>query len=148
MMRTIALRFSNNFAPAEGTIRAHEAVISKSGYVWYGKLGSKISAKVKSEILSNADPMILLIHSGSLGRYWAHLDAIQNETPPADEIPAYYRDRAEDFATWFRVRRFEDAPRNILSQCFVASSGALLSSASRQSMNPYFIINYVEEKQE
>ena len=145
-MRTIALRFSNNFAPVEGTIRAHEAMISKNGYVWYGKLGSKISDKVKSEILSNADPMILLIHSGSLDRYWVRIDAIQNESPPAGEIPAYYRDRAEDFATWFRVRGFEEAPRNILSQCFVASSGTSLSIASRQSMSPYFIIDYNYQK--
>ncbi len=145
MMRTIALRFSNNFAPAEGTIRAHEAMITENGYVWYGKLGSKVSAKVKDEILSGADPMILLIHSGSFDRYWAHIDKIQNETPSAYEIPAYYSNRAGDFATWFRVRRFEEAPRNILSQCFVASSGASLSTASRHSMNPYFIINYIEE---
>ena len=143
-MRTIALRFSNNFAPTEGTIRAHEAMIEKNGFVWYGKLGGNISAKVKGEILTNPDPMILLIHSGAFGRYWAHIDTIQNETPPVDDIPAYYRDRAEDFATWFKVLRFEEAPRNILSQCFVASSGASLSMASRHSMNPYFIIDYIE----
>ena len=144
MMRTIALRFSNIFAPAEGTICAHEAMIIKNGYVWYGKLGSKVSAKVKDDILSDADPMILLIHSGSTGRYWAHIDKIQNETPPTDEIPSYYSNRAGDFATWFRVRRFEEAPRNILSQCFVVSSGTALSSVSRHSMSPYFIITYIE----
>lgn len=147
-MRTIALRFSNNFAPTEGTIRAHDAMITKNGYVWYGKLGSKVSAKVKEEILSNTDPMILLIHSGSFGRYWAHIDTIQNETPPVGKIPEYYRNRAEDFATWFKVLRFEEAPRNILSHCFVASSGAPLTTASRHSMNPYFIIDYIDEKQE
>ena len=141
-MRTIALRFSNNFAPAEGTIGAHEAVIAEKGFVWFGKLGSRISNKAKSDILENDDPRILLIHSGATGRYWAHIDQIQNEPPAADEIPAYYRDRAKDFATWFRVRRFEETPRNILSQCFVASSGASLSTASRHSMNPYFIIDY------
>ncbi len=143
-MRTIALRFSNNFAPQEGTIGAHEAVITEKGFVWYGKLGSRISNKVKDDILESDEPRILLIHSGATGRYWARIDKIQNETPPADEIPAYYRDRAKDFATWFRVLRFEEAPRNILSQCFVASSGASLSTASRQSMSPYFIIDYKE----
>lgn len=45
-MRTIALRFSNNFAPDIGTIRAHEELINSNGFVWYGKLGSKISARV------------------------------------------------------------------------------------------------------
>ncbi len=141
-MRTIALRFANVFAPEEGTIHAHEAVIEERGYVWYGKLGSKISSKVKEDITSIENPKILLIHSGSFGRYWAYIDKIQNETPPVDEIPSYYRDRADDFATWFRVLRFEEAPRNILSQCFVASSGTSLSIASRHSMSPYFIIDY------
>ena len=60
-MRTIALRFSNNFAPDEGTIRAHEAVVSERGYVWYGKLGSRISNQAKNAILSNEIPIILLI---------------------------------------------------------------------------------------
>lgn len=41
---------------------------------------------------------------------------------------------------WSRVTRFEDAPKNILSQCTVASSGATLSQALRHSMSPYFII--------
>lgn len=143
-MRTIALRFSNNFAPSEGTIGAHEAVVAEKGFVWYGKLGSRISSKVMTDILTNEDPRILLIHSGATGRYWAYIDKIQNETPAADEIPSYYRDRAKDFATWFKVKRFEEAPRNILSQCFVTSSGASLSTASRHSMSPYFIIDYRE----
>ena len=145
MLRTIALRFSNNFAPDEGTIRAHEAIISERGFVWYGKLGSRISRQAKNAILSNETPMILLIHSGATGRYWAFIDMIKDEIPPSEEIPAYYRDRAGDFSTWFRVLKFEEAPRDILSHCFVASSGASLSIASRHSMSPYFIIDYDEK---
>ncbi len=144
-MRTIALRFSNNFAPEEGTIRAHEAVIAEKDFVWYGKLGSRISNRAKDDILENDDPRILLIHSGATGRYWGHIDKIQNEIPPTDEIPAYYRDRAQDFGSWFRVRSFEEAARNVLSHCFVVSSGASLSTASRRSMSPYFIIDYKPE---
>ncbi len=144
-MRTIALRFSNNFAPDEGTIRAHEAVITELGFVWYGKLGSRISSRAKNDILSNKNPMILLIHSGATSRYWAFIDAIKDETPPPEEIPLYYRDRAKDFSSWFRVLKFEKAPRDIMSHCFVASSGASLSNASRHSMSPYFIIDYGEK---
>lgn len=143
-MRTIALRFSNNFAPECGTIKAHEELIAINGFVWYGKLGNKISIKVEQDILKNEFPCILLIHSGSKGRYWAFIDRIQRETPPLQEIPAYYRDRADDFASWFRVLRFEVAANNVLSQCSVASSGASLSNVSRHSMSPYFIIDYNE----
>ena len=144
-MKTIALRFSNNFAPEAGTIAEHQKLIDELGYVWYGKLGSRISSKVKDDILAIEDPRILLIHSGSTGRYWAYIDKIQNEVPSLEGIPSYYRDQAKGFSTWFKVKRFQEAPRNVLSKCSVASSGALLSIASRHSMSSYFIINYNEE---
>ena len=37
-MKTIALRFGEHFSPACGTIAAHQEIIDKSGYVWYGKM--------------------------------------------------------------------------------------------------------------
>lgn len=139
-MKTIALRFSNNFAPETGTIVEHQKLIEKNGYVWYGKLGSSISNSTIKIILENNDPKILLIHSGATGRYWAHVDSIQKEVPNLLEIPWYYRDMADKFSTWFRITKLEDAPGNILSLCTVASSGAILSQASKHSMSPYFII--------
>jgi len=141
-MRIIALRFSNNFAPEEGTICAHDSIISKIGYVWYGKLGCRISQKVINEIMCNDNPRILLIHSGGPNRYWAYVEQIINDEPPYNEIPEYYRDRASEFKSWFKVTRFETAPRNVLSKCFVVSSGAPLSVASKHSMSPYFIVEY------
>lgn len=139
-MRTIALRFSNKFAPACGTIEAHNEMIRENGYVWYGKLGNKIAARVFDEILENNVPRILLIHSGAMNRYWAYIDKIQYGIPERNDIPAYYRDQAEKFKTWFRVIKIEDAPRDILSKCTVASSGQELGIASKHSMSPYFKI--------
>ena len=139
-MRTIALRFSNNFAPDCGTIEAHKELIREKGFVWYGKLGNKIAVSVFSEILGNDEPRILLIHSGATNRYWAYVDKIQHAMPEKDDIPVYYRDEADKFKTWFRVIRFEDAPRDIMSKCTVASSGQELGVASKHSMSPYFII--------
>jgi hypothetical protein len=144
-MKTISLRFSNNFAPAKGTIAAHQELINHKGYVWYGKLGIQVSAKVAKIIMDNVSPRILLIHSGSVGRYWANVDRVQNGIPPLEEIPEYYRNMASDFKTWFRVIAFEDAPKNILSLCTVDSSGVSLSDASKHSMSPYFIINVYDE---
>lgn len=143
-MRTIALRYAENFAPNEGTIAAHQQVIDAIGYVWYGKLGNPISDKVAGEILQSQDPMILLIHSGSQGRYWAHIEGIQRAMP-TDGIPSYYRGMAEKFKCWFKVYAFEKASKNVMGQCVVASSQKLLTSASRYSMSPYFIIEYTEE---
>lgn len=139
-MRTIALRFSNKFAPECGTIEAHNELIQKNGFVWYGKLGNKIAASVFPDVLDNREPRILLIHSGATNRYWAYVDKIQFDIPEREDIPAYYRDDAEKFKTWFRVIRFEDAPRDIMAKCTVVSSGQELGIASKHSMSPYFKI--------
>lgn len=141
-MRTVALRFAENFAPDCGTIKAHQEVIDAIGFVWYGKLGNAVSFKTAGEMLDNEDPRFLLIHSGGQDRWWAHIEKIQREIPPREEIPAYYRNKADDFGCWFKVKSFERAPKDIMSQCFVASSGRPLTSASRHSMSPYFIIDY------
>ena len=139
-MKTIALRFSNKFAPECGTIVAHDVQIQKKGYVWYGKIGNRIAANVFDDILENDEPRILLIHSGASYRYWAYVDKIQHEIPDRKDIPEYYRNEAEKFKTWFRVIRFEDAPREIMGKCTVASSEQELGIASKHSMSPYFKI--------
>lgn len=139
-MKTIALRFTNSFSPECGTIESHQTLINQYGYFWYGKLGAKVSSSIVNTILKNDNPRILLIHSGATQRFWAFIDRIEYSIPPLLEIPEYYRDRAIEFKTWFRVRSFIIAPKDILSHCVVASSGVSLSHASRHSMSPYFII--------
>lgn len=143
-MRTVALRFAENFAPGCGTIAAHKELVEKLGYVWYGKLGSPVSAKVAGEILLQDDPKILLIHSGGTDRWWAHVEAIKRELPESVAIPAYYRAQAPDFKCWFKVTSFEPADAKVMSCCVVASSGKVLTEASRHSMSPYFIIEVKE----
>lgn len=140
-MKTVALRYAENFAPDCGTIAAHQRVIDSKGFVWYGKLGNPISEKIASEILCVSNPMILLIHSGGQDRHWAHVEAIQRAVP-VDGIPAYYQSMAEKFKCWFKVTCFEKAAKNVMSQCTVTSSNKPLTSASRHSMSPYFIIDY------
>ena len=140
-MKTVALRFADNFAPECGTITAHEQIIEEYGHVWYGKLGGKVSEKMLKTIMNTEEPKILLIQSGKTNRYWAHICKAQYEQPRLNEIPSYYRDMAGLFRTWFCVTRFEKAPKNIMSECIVSSSGALLGNVSKHSMSPYFIID-------
>lgn len=141
-MKTIALRFSDNFAPTMGTIAAHQECIDKNGYVWYGKLGSAVSDKICNELMAEEGKKILLIHSGKTSRYWAYIDKVQKEIPTLKDIPEYYRDQAGLFHTWFRVTKIEEAEKTVMAQCVVASSGAPLSMTSKSSMSPYFIIEY------
>lgn len=143
-MNTIALRFADSIAPPGGTIKAHESIISKRGYVWYGKFGSSVSLAVQKEIMNSENPRILLIHSGTNNRFWAFIEKITNEAPQKDEYPSYYHDQKDRCGSWFKVTKFEKASTGVMSKCFVKSSGTVLSNASRHSMSPYFIIRYVE----
>ena len=114
-------------------------------YVWYGKLGNTISDKVAAEVMDNEAPRILLINSGKATRYWAYITEIKKNTPDVSGIPAYYRDNAKNFKTWFKVVTFEAAPKDIMSRCFVTSSGMPLREASKHSMSPYFIIEVKDD---
>lgn len=143
-MKTIALRFGEHFSPECGTIAAHQEIIDRLGFVWYGKMGTSVSDKVIADIKSAEHPQILLIRSGKTERYWAKVLEIQHRIPPLEEIPEYYRDTAGTFKTWFRVNEFELAPRNVMSKCRVASSGNTLGEVFKHSMSPYFIIEYDE----
>ena len=139
-MRTIALRFAEIFAPPEGTIGAHDEVIRRVGYVWYGKMGTPLSQKVIESIMEQESLRILLIHSGGIDRYWAYIDDISRKKPKEFEYPDYYHDKADKVKTWFKVTRLELAPRGVMAECVVASSSSVLSDASKRSMSPYFII--------
>ena len=141
-MKTIALRFGEHFSPECGTIAAHQEIIDKLGYVWYGKLGSPVNRKIIDEILQNEDGRFLLINSGKADRYWVHISDISKEIPSYEEFPAYYHEIAEKMKTWFKVTYFEPAEKGVMAKCFVASSGSPLTESSKHSMSPYFIINY------
>ena len=143
-MISVALRFAENKAPKDGTIAEHVRLIEKNGYVWYGKFGAPLSDKTKQEILSQDDPKILLIRSGRFERYWAHISDISRTAPDQGEYPEYYADFYTKIHAWLKVTRIEEAPKDIMGKCVVASSKRSLSEASKYSMSPYFIIE-VEE---
>lgn len=73
------------------------------------KASVSVNTQDRADLGLNSDP-----YSGSAKRYWAHVDLIQREVPKLEAIPEYYRNMAGQFKTWFRVIRFEEAPkRNI-----------------------------------
>lgn len=144
-MKTLSLRFADNFAPACGTIQAHQEIIDKYGYVWYGKLGNPVSGSYINDIvLKQSNPKLLLIQSGQAARYWAYIEMYSRETPDIEKIPSYYRNEVKRFKAWFKITRFEVAEKDVMSKCTVISSGSLLTFASMHSMNPCFKIDYRE----
>ncbi|WP_022757622.1 hypothetical protein [Butyrivibrio fibrisolvens] len=143
-MQTIAMRFSDKFAPEIGTIEAHQHVIEKKGFVWYGKFGSVPRKSVIENLIKSDDSRILLIHSGKNQRYWAKITDYTLETPLKDEMPGYYSTILERMHVWFKVSEFKKAPKDVMSKCIVTSSQSILSIASKESMSPFFIIETQE----
>lgn len=144
-MKTLALRFGETFSPKCGTINAHKQGIDKNGYVWYGKSGPAVSDQKINEMRREGTTKILLIHSGGFDRWWAYIDEITKETP-TQGIPDYYKNDASRFKTWFKITKFEEAPKDIMGKCIVISSKSRLSDASRYSMNPCFYIEYDDDQ--
>ena len=141
-MKTIALRFSDNYAPKEGTIKLHEDVINKYGYVYYGKFGNPILDSYCKEVLSEKEPRFLLIKSGCQERYWAYIEDITRTIDEPEKVPEYYRNKKDTVKCWFKIIKIELAEKNVMSKCTIISNGAPLSSASKGSMNPCFKIDY------
>lgn len=139
-MKGVALRFFEKFAPEDGTIAEHQKIIDKLGYVYYGKMGNPVSDNNIQMLTEQDEIRLLLIHSGKADRYWATVEIIIKEQPGYHEFPSYYHDIAENFKTWFKIVKIEEAPKDVMSKCKVASSGATLGEASKHSMSPYFII--------
>lgn len=107
-------------------------------------MGSRISDKVRKEIVGDKGCKILLIRSGFTERYWAYVDCISDSPDDIDAVPKYYRDDIVKFKTWLKITAFEEAPKDIMSKCVVISSGQPLGNVSRHSMSPYFKITYEE----
>ena len=138
-MKTICLRFSDAYAPEEGTINLHQKVINKYGFVWYGKRGCKVSESVLSEILKNGVVDILLLKSGSGEKYLATV--VDYSFKERYEHPDYYKNESVFMNTWLKITHFELANQDILDHCSVYSTGTPLVEVVKKSMGGYFIID-------
>ena len=138
-MKSLALRFSDNFAPKSGTIEEHKKIINSKGYVWYGKVGNKISTKILDGILANGPVRILLIKSSSSERYWATVEAYSYERQTIH--PSYYDSNIDNMHVWLKITKIEIAEDGVLEKC-TTSTGKKLSDIYKKSMGSYFCIDF------
>lgn len=137
-MKTICLRFSDAFAPSEGTVFLHQRVIEKHGFVWFGKKGKRILPEKFETILKNGPTKIVLIKTGGSERYLATLEDYSYR--PQKEIPAYYKDQEYSFETWLKLSKIELAPVDILQKCIIPVSGKTVESILKKTIGSYFYV--------
>jgi len=149
----IVLRYADNFAGTADTIKSHNEIARKSGYVWLGKLGYKTLSHPLIEDLnrrskSRSAPLLYMVKC-SRGRFTTHYAKIveTRRTKPRDaaHIPGYYpKDRP--FSLWFKIRPFRPAQNYVLFSLIVISSRNPVSNSLASSMAPYFIVSEDEDR--
>lgn len=139
-MKTIVLRFSDSFAPSEGTLAEHMKLINEKGFVWWGKRGPKISHSVVVSLLKDGPCKIILVRGGTKEKYWATVFDISDGCPQKDMIPSYYRNDVVFYGSFLKVTNIERAEDNILESCFVCTTGKKMSDIINKAMASYFIV--------
>lgn len=141
-MRTVSIRFGENFAPPCGTIEAHLEILREKGFVWYGKLGAPINSAITKELLKDGPVDFLLIKSGTFDRYWLTVSKIERIEPNKSEYPSYYWEFGPKIKCWLKVTGIRKAEQDVMSKCLVVSSKRRLSEVSKGSLNPCLHIEY------
>lgn len=142
-MKTIVLRFSDSFAPKDGTLAEHLKMIKENGFVWWGKRGPRISQKVIKDTITDGNGKVLLVRGGTKEKYWATVTEISDGCPQRSMVPEYYRDEITFYGSFLRIVKIERAEENVLEHLFVRTTGAKMSDIINKAMASYFI---VEEK--
>ena len=78
--KALVIRYGEHVGPAEGTIRAHQRVLDQQGYVWFVKLGSRLSASraeaLVREIRQGKRAYVLLVTRSSRVYRWHCCDLL------------------------------------------------------------------------
>lgn len=139
-MNTIVLRFSDSFAPKDGTLAEHEKLIQEYGYVWWGKRGPRISQKVAKNIICDGVGKVLLVRGGTKEKYWATVTEISDGCPQKSRIPEYYRGDVAFYGSFLKITKIERAQDDVLEHLFVSTTGAKMSDIINKAMASYFIV--------
>ncbi len=149
----IVLRYADNFAGVKDTIKAHNEIAQRTGYVWFGKLGRKalsysLIAQLNARCKKRNGPLLYTVKCYK-GRFTTHVSKILaiTRTRPHDSsnIPSYYP-KGNQFSLWFRIKPLKQIESHVLLSLVVISSGGTVSNALGYSMAPYFIVTEDKHK--
>lgn len=146
----LLLRFGEHLSPDADTIQQHVLVLRKRGYVWYGKLGQKLSHerlnRVVSRCLETGEPCVYLASSSKADRRFFALVVDQvcyGDMSPGelDAVPQYMRTRSRQVSAWLRVRALEPVDPDVMNGFVVTSSGNPLRLALSTSTSATMYIS-------
>lgn len=147
--RSVVVRYGEHVAPKQGTVRAHQEVISSLGYVWLGKFGvglarSRVDQITASEKFGHG-VHILLVRSSRRSSYvtLCRVIEIRGEIPVEEReaVPRYYGAMYIDVRTWFKVVQMRPVDPEVLDRLIVTSSGQNVRATLRDSIAGFFYVH-------
>jgi hypothetical protein len=143
----LIVRYSDAHAPPEGTLIAHQAVVDRFGYVWFGKFGRRIGPPTLQRMRQFAmgiapAGVVLVTTSGAeyVCTYCRLLDA--GFAVPEDEasaVPDYYRRYPIPPSTWLKLSRFRSLSPAQADRITLFEAHVPLSEGLRKSWSGHFL---------
>lgn len=136
----ILIRYGEQLAPQEGTIKAHQDVIKQKGYVWLGKFGKKVGDNmfqiVKKQIDSR-EPAYLFLVKYVGGHYIVHagfLTDVSFKPSEPEFVPSYYSKKLHLASSWFKINKIVRLDAEVLKNLPGKSSSFPIIESLRSSM--------------
>ncbi len=146
----ILLRYAQSLSGLEDTISEHQAILERSGQVWFGKVGRPFGQQTIKAVAQQSDAGIntylylaanaqpeFVVHRANIGRMTLDL--------PDEEralVPDYYSTTGllGRVGTWFRLTQLNRIPAAALSKLVVAATGTPVLSVVGSSRSSMFIV--------
>lgn len=134
-VENIVLRFRDLVTEENETIRKHQEIINKKGYVWWAwwKKGAEVTPLTEFSLLANRAKEknidIYLLDSGQEKLYKAKCTDIQcteetpKKSPDDDYTPKYYKEKP--YFAWFKFLSIEECDKNEISNYSYLASDSL-----------------------
>lgn len=152
----LLMRFSDNLAPSDGTIKEHLKIINKYGHVWFGKIGRKIGNagqnQIYDQIKNNKKSYLFLCKAKE--RDYMYIGQILDikgsiESKELNKVPPYYRDKVDMISLWLKIGKFWQSKKSLLNKIY-GSYGLPISNLIDRTMTGHMWVktekNFLPEK--
>jgi hypothetical protein len=142
----LLIRFSDNLASSEGTIKEHLKIIDKYGYVWFGKFGRKIGKLIQNQIyaqIKNEKESYLFLCKAKDKKY-IYISKILDikksiESEEFNKVPLYYRHKVNMVSLWIKIENFWQYKRSLLRKIY-GSYGLPISEIIDKTMTGHMLV--------
>jgi hypothetical protein len=146
----LVVRFSDTMFGVGDVVAKHNIVVAKHGYVWFGKLGTGLSASridMLNEQISKEITTFVYFVKGNRKKstaYRAHLIAVAKELPNGQSkyVPHYYSENniLQFMKAWLKIDEIIPAEWSELRNLRAISSISSIQETLTRSSSGYFLV--------